>query len=159
MGSGKSTIGRLLARRLRLRFVDLDKEIEKISGRSVRNIFESEGEDGFRRLEAQILDHYTHASGTVVSTGGGIVMTQQNRMNMRNGVVVYLHATPSQQFSRVRQSSYRPLLNSGKPLQKLTELMEIREPLYRSEADIVVHTDGKTEKFVVEQVEQALFSQ
>jgi shikimate kinase len=141
MGAGKTTIGRTLARRLKLRFVDSDQEIEARCGVKIPVIFEIEGEAGFRAREAQALAELTQLEGIVLATGGGVVLAAQNRRLLaERGTVVYLRATPEHLFERVRQDRNRPLLATADPLARLRELHRERDPLYRAVADLVVDT-------------------
>ena len=156
MGSGKTSIGRRLAQVMRLRFVDIDAEVELNAGVSIRDIFNNEGEVGFRKRETAALDEHYCLSGTVISTGGGAILTEANRKMMRNGVVIYLHASPEQQYERVKNRTNRPKLDPSRPLAGLADLMEVREPLYRSEADLIVRTNGKTVDAIVKKIQRYL---
>lgn len=148
-GAGKSTLGRQLARRLHKRFVDADGVLEERLGVSIPTIFEIEGEAGFRDREQRVLDELTTAEGIVLSTGGGVVIRAHNRDLLRqNGTVMYLHATPRALWERVRHARHRPLLQTGDPLARLTELYAERDPLYRQVADHVVASDrGEVMRF------------
>jgi shikimate kinase len=141
MGAGKTTIGRLLARRLQLRFIDCDQEIELRCGVRIPLIFEIEGEPGFRQRESQTLAELTRHEGIVLATGGGAVLDRENRVRLSaNGTVIYLHAPPEALYERVRQDRNRPLLATPDPLGKLRELFAQRDPLYRGMADMVVES-------------------
>jgi shikimate kinase len=155
-GSGKSTVGRQLARRLGVPFIDSDHEIEQRIGCSIREFFEREGEDSFRTIEQQVIadlskpdtataDVLATAAGTtqqrVLSTGGGAVLSQLNRDNLRaSGHVIYLRSNPDEIFKRLRYDRNRPLLQVGDPLQRLRDLFEVRDPLYREAAHFIVDT-------------------
>jgi shikimate kinase len=154
MGSGKSAVGRALARLLGYGFVDSDAEIENRTGVDIPFIFEKEGEAGFRLREREILDELTRARRTVVSTGGGAVLLEENRRNLtERGVVVYLHASVDQQADRTRHGRHRPLLNAAEdPRRRLAELMAFREPLYRGVAHLTVPTDGRRVQSVADDV-------
>ena len=145
-GSGKSTVGRQLARRLNLLFIDSDAEIEKRLGCSIRAYFEREGEASFRDVEQSVVTDLClvhHAAGTaaVLSTGGGTVLREANRTTLRaNGHVVYLRSSPDDVFKRLRHDRNRPLLQVDDPLQRLRTLYDVRDPLYRETAHYVVET-------------------
>ena len=141
MGAGKTTVGRLLARRLKLRFYDSDREIERRCGVKIPVIFEIEGEAGFRAREELAIAELTALQGIVLATGGGAVLSEHNRRRLAGcGTVVYLNARPEDLFQRVRQDRNRPLLAGADPLRRLRELHAERDPLYRSLADLVVET-------------------
>jgi len=139
MGAGKSTVGRLLARRLKLRFIDCDIEIERGCGVTVPLIFEIEGEAGLRARESEVLEELTTLQNVVLATGGGAVLDAANRRRLAaGGTVVYLCAEPEALYERVRQDRNRPLLATGDPLARLRELYVKRDPLYREVAHLVV---------------------
>ena len=139
MGAGKTTIGRSLAKRLALEFVDSDHEIEARTGVSIPTVFEIEGEEGFRKREAQVIDDLSRLSGRVVATGGGAVLREENRANMKaSGFVVYLNVPPHTLLERTRNDRNRPLLQVADPLLRLKELFVQRDPFYREVADLVV---------------------
>jgi shikimate kinase len=140
-GSGKSSVGRGLARRLGLKFADADEEIVARTGVSIATIFELEGEEGFRAREAQVLADLCARTGQVIATGGGAILRADNRERLRQrGVVVYLHASLDHLRQRTRRDTRRPLLQTGDPAAVLAALLEKREPLYRELADVVVET-------------------
>lgn len=139
MGAGKTTIGRSLARQLDLEFIDTDREIEARTGVSIPTVFEIEGENGFRKREAQVISDLSRLSGQVVATGGGVVLRPENRAYLRaSGFVVYLDVPPYTLWERTRHDRNRPLLQVDDPLLKLKELYSQRDPLYREVADLVV---------------------
>lgn len=153
MGAGKSTVGRLLARRLGKRFVDTDHEIEKRNGVTIPVIFEIEGEEGFRRREQEVLADLALEQDQVLSTGGGIVLRPENRQVLRQGgFVVYLSARPELLAERTRHDKSRPLLNVADPLARLRELYIVRDPLYRE----VAHAEVETGRGAPQQVVQAI---
>jgi shikimate kinase len=140
-GSGKTTIGRQLARRWGLTFVDTDHVIEQALGCAIREFFAREGEDSFRDLEQQVMDDVTRSQGGVIATGGGAVLREANRRHMRErGQVIYLHSSPEDVFRRLRHDTARPLLQVDDPLQRLRSLYELRDPLYRDAAHFVIET-------------------
>jgi len=144
MGAGKSTIGRALASQLGMRFLDCDHEIEKRTGASIPLIFEIEGEAGFRRRETQALEELTQETGLILATGGGAVLAEENRhLLTSSGTVVYLQAPIDVLVKRTAHDRNRPLLANVDRRAKLTELMKVREPLYRAVADITVSSGGR----------------
>lgn len=137
MGSGKSTVGRRLAARLGRRFVDADKFLEERCGVAIATIFELEGEDGFRRRETAILDELSRLPGIVLATGGGVVTREENRRVLAERcVVVFLQASLQDLWQRLRRDRTRPLLQTDNPRERIADLLESREPLYRAIADI-----------------------
>lgn len=139
MGAGKTTVGRELARRLAWRFLDCDHEIEARTGVKIPTIFEIEGEEGFRRREAQTLEELTRESGVVLATGGGAVMWPANRAVLRErGVVIYLDVPPQVLWERTRHDRNRPLLQCDNPRARIEALYRERAPYYREVAHIVV---------------------
>ena len=140
-GSGKSTVGRQLARRLAIPFFDSDHVIEQRLGCSIREYFEREGEERFRDMEQAVLDELTQGPACVLSTGGGSVLRAVNRAHLHDrGRVVYLRSTPEEVFRRVRHDRNRPLLQVADPLQRLRDLYAVRDPLYRETAHFVIET-------------------
>ena len=140
-GSGKTTVGRQLARRLYLPFVDSDHEIEVRIGCSIREFFEREGEARFRDIEEEVLDALTQGAPKVLSTGGGAVLRPNNRLHLgERGRVVYLKSSPEELFRRLRHDTNRPLLQVADPLLKLKNLFAERDPLYREVAHFVLET-------------------
>jgi shikimate kinase len=157
MGAGKSTIGRLLAAELRLEFKDTDKEIEDRSGVDIPWIFDMEGEDGFRKRETAVLEELSGQNEILLATGGGIIMRDENRRLLTTGgQVVYLFTSIDEQVRRTKKDKSRPLLQTENPRAVLTELMEVRDPLYREVADIVFDTDGRSPKSVAQELARKL---
>jgi shikimate kinase len=157
MGAGKSTIGRQLAKQLRLPFHDSDHEIESRTGVDIPLIFELEGEAGFRKREASVIDELTRLPNIVLATGGGAVMDPANRQHLKTrGRVIYLHTSVNHQLKRTRKDRNRPLLQTGNPREKLDELMSIRDPLYREIASIIIDTNGMRVRDVVKIIMQRL---
>ena len=141
MGAGKTTVGRLLARRLKRDFYDSDEEIERRCGVRIPVIFDIEGEAGFRARETQVLAELCALARSVLATGGGAVLAEENRRRMgERGAVVYLHARPSHLWQRVRHDRNRPLLATPDPEKTLEDLYAARDPLYREVADLVLDT-------------------
>ncbi len=141
MGAGKSAVGRQLAARLGLAFVDVDHEIEARTGVSIPVIFDVEGEDGFRRREEKAIDELTLRDGHVVATGGGAVLSATTRARLKErGVTIYLQARLADLWHRTRNDRHRPLLAVADPKKRLEELLEARDGLYREVAQIVVET-------------------
>ncbi len=153
MGSGKTTIGRALAKKLNKRFVDSDHEIEARTGASIPVIFEIEGEESFRRREAEVIRDLSAQSDIVLATGGGAVLSAENRENLkRHGTVVYLRASINQILQRTGRDKNRPLLQTADPRRKLEELSRQREPLYREVADFIVETNRPNVQFLVQTI-------
>ena len=139
MGAGKTTIGRALATRLGLGFVDSDRVVEERTGVSIPTVFEIEGEEGFRKRESLVIAELSHMSGLVVATGGGAVLRPENRTNLKaSGFVVYLNVPPHLLWERTRHDKNRPLLKVANPLLRLKELYLERDPFYREVADLVI---------------------
>jgi len=153
MGAGKSTIGRLLAKELRLSFKDSDKEIEQRTGADIPWIFDVEGEQGFRERERAVIAELSMQDGLVLATGGGAVMRPENRLALHaGGRVVYLHTSVEQQIDRTSRDRNRPLLRTANPAQVLRDLMAMRDPLYREVADIIIETDERPPRMVVQEI-------
>jgi len=152
-GGGKSTVGRHLARSLDIPFADSDGEIARRTGRSVRELFEHEGEQRFRDLEQETLHALLDRGSGVVATGGGAVLRETNRRALRSrSTVVYLRSTPEELFRRVRHDTQRPLLQVRDPLRKLREMYRERDPLYRGTAHFVIETGRPTVSSLVSMI-------
>jgi shikimate kinase len=158
MGSGKSAVGKHLARELRVPFVDSDVEIERRTGADIPLIFEKEGEAGFRAREHEVIAELVRREGIVLSTGGGAILLEENRRLLREGgIVVYLETSVAQQVARVRDGENRPLLAGTADLtQRLTELMTHRAPLYQEVATFTIGTDGRRVRDVVASIRKKL---
>lgn len=140
-GSGKSSVGRQLARRLGLPFTDSDHVIEQRIGCSIRSFFEREGEAAFRDIEELVIDELMRTESGVIATGGGAVLRQVNRERLRAGAkVIYLRSTPEEVYRRVRHDTARPLLLVDDPMERLRALHAERDPLYRETAHFIIET-------------------
>ena len=157
MGSGKSAVGRHLARLLRFSFHDSDADIEAKTGGDIAFIFEKEGEAGFRQRELESIERLTRRDAVVVATGGGAVILPENRRLLADrGTVVYLQTSLAQQLERTRHGRHRPLLNDTDPKIKLGELMDQRAALYAEIADLTVSTDGRRVQLVADEIHREL---
>lgn len=157
MGSGKTAVGKALARTLGFPFLDSDREIERRTGVDIPYIFEKEGEAGFRERERETIEVLTLQEPLVLATGGGAVLRAENRQNLASrGCVVYLETSINQLVNRVKRSRNRPLLQNVDPRVKLQQLMLDRAPLYAEIADLTVTTDGRRVKAVAEQIARIL---
>lgn len=160
MGAGKTSLGRLLARRLGKKFYDTDHEIERATGVKIPVIFDIEGEAGFRARESKMLAELVRLHGIVLATGGGIVLAEANRRALAaGGTTVYLRATPEDLWARTRHDKNRPLLQTPDPLGKLRELFLERDPLYRDVAAYVVDTGSQSLVSLAGRVERLLAGQ
>ena len=153
MGSGKSTVGKIIASELFLNFFDTDEEIETRTGASIDWIFDLEGEDGFRKRESKILEEMVQQNSIVLSTGGGIILSETNREHLSSRGTVFYLATPiSVQLERTSKDKDRPLLKNGDPGKILEKLHQARESLYEEVADYIVNTEGKSSQEVSEEI-------
>lgn len=153
MGSGKSTVGRRLAAALSRDFIDADKELEARCGVPIATIFELEGEAGFRRREAVLIEELTRRPGLVLATGGGAVLLEDNRRHLHErGLVVYLRATVQELWLRLRNDKVRPLLRAPDPRRRIAELVDLRDPLYRECAHLIVNTGRQPVDKVVREI-------
>jgi shikimate kinase len=145
MGSGKTTIGKLVAQELGLEFHDCDHDLEQNTGASVNLIFDVEGEAGFREREASLLRELSELSGVLVSTGGGVVTREENRKVLRSsGLVIWLKTSVNQQLERLSHDKSRPLLQTKDRSARLHKLASERNPLYRETADIVFKSPNRS---------------
>jgi shikimate kinase len=156
-GCGKSTLGRLLSKRLGKPFYDADVELERRLGVTIPVIFELEGEPGFRDREETVLADLVLQSNVIVSTGGGVILRPSNRERLKQGgTVLYLHATPATLWERTRHSKHRPLLQAPDPFARVQELYATRDALYREVADTVVESDREQVSRLAFRLEQQL---
>ncbi len=153
MGAGKSTIGLLLAKELHSPFYDIDKVIEARAGANIPWIFDIEGEAGFRLREEQTIEEISLFSAVIVATGGGAVLSANNRANLSaRGLVIYLQTTVEQQLERTSKDKNRPLLQTESPRTVLETLMQQREPLYNQICDLKILTDKRHPRSVVSEI-------
>lgn len=157
MGAGKTTIGRLLARHRSLTFVDSDQDIEARTGVRISTIFEVEGEAGFRSREETVIAELVQRQGIVLATGGGAVLSALTRQRLReHGLVIYLRGSVDQLWQRTRHDRHRPLLQTQDPKNRLQELFEKRDPLYREIAHLILDTAQQSPQKLVAQLEMEL---
>jgi len=152
MGTGKSSVGRLVASHLHFDFMDTDEMIESRAGKSIPEIFSQAGEEIFRELEKQLLSELSRVRRTVISTGGGLSANAANLASLKqHALVVCLWASPETIWERVRGQSHRPLLQDPDPLAKIRQLLSAREPFYK-QADVLVNTEQRSTKEVAQHV-------
>ena len=157
MGAGKSAVGRQLAARLGMDFVDVDHEIQSRTGVTIPVIFDIEGEAGFRKREEQVIDELSLRSHVVLATGGGAVLSADTRARLKQrGITVYLHAKLNDLWHRTRNDRNRPLLDCPDPRKRLEELMTARDGLYREVADLVIETGKPSVSRLVEVIVERL---
>jgi len=152
MGTGKSSVGQMLAAALHFTLLDTDHVIEARAGKSISEIFSKDGEPAFREWERQIVQELTQRKRTVISTGGGLPADEANLASLKShSLVVCLWASPERIWERVRGQSHRPLLEDPDPLAKIKRLLAAREPFYR-QADVLVNTEMRSVREVAVQV-------
>lgn len=157
MGSGKTTVGQLLAARTDYTYIDTDELLTRQTGRSISEIFAADGEAEFRRLESAVILQVTTHEKQVIATGGGVILRLENVAALRQtGVVIFLAATPETLLRRLRGDTHRPLLQGGNPAETLQYLLEERLPLYQGAAHLTVDTDRLTPAEVVEVIQQKI---
>ena len=157
MGAGKTTIGKQLAKQLGKVFYDTDHEIEKRTGVKIPVIFDLEGEDGFRKREAAVIEELTALDNIVLATGGGAVVAQENRECLKNnGYVIYLRANANDLWHRMRHDKQRPLLQNVDIRAKLEQLYIERHPLYMQTASLIVDTGSQPAAMILSQIEKAI---
>jgi len=157
MGSGKTSTGRILAKEMGYVFADTDEEVTKRTGVSIAYIFDVEGEEGFRKRECLALKECLNDNNTVLSTGGGIVLSKENRDLLQDrGTVVYLQTSIRSQVKRTTSTNNRPLLQNKDPEETLEKLMLTRAPLYEEIADITIMTDNKSLQEMSKEIQRAI---
>ena len=157
MGAGKTTVGKLLARQLGKSFIDSDEEIQRRTGVTIPHIFDVEGEAGFRSRESSVIQELLKQDNIVLATGGGAILSAQNRSMMKqNGVVVYLKSSVHDLWQRTRHDHNRPLLQTENPRAKLQELHDFRDPLYTAAADVIIHTGKQSVQVLLERLQHRL---
>ena len=153
MGSGKSTVGKIISDEMFLSFFDTDEEIESRTGASIDWIFDLEGEAGFRKRETDILNEMVEKNSIVLSSGGGIILSDGNRESLSSrGTVFYLSTPIPTQVERTAKDKDRPLLKDGDPKEILTKLHDERENLYEMVSDYIVDTENKSSKEVASEI-------
>lgn len=157
MGAGKTSVGRMLAKRINRTFYDTDAEIERATGVKIPVIFDIEGEAGFRAREEKMVEKLTAMDGIVLATGGGAVLSPANRALLKkHGRVIYLRASPEDLWRRTRRDRNRPLLQTANPLARLRELHAQRDPLYTEVADLIVDTGAQSVGTLTTQIQTLL---
>lgn len=158
MGAGKTTVGKILAQEMGLEFKDSDQEIEERAGADISWIFDLEGEEGFRKREARVLDELTALTGVCVATGGGAILKEENRKRLiSRGTVIYLETPLEQQIERTSRDKNRPLLNGeDEAADVLTELQQERDPLYRETADFIFRADKRSARVLAAEIAREL---
>lgn len=153
MGSGKTTVGKLLAKHLDMAFIDMDEAIESAQGKTVREIFDEQGESAFRTMETKYLEQSLEAKNMILATGGGVVMRPENvRLLDEIGTIIFLHASLEQLIAQLRNDTKRPLIQGENYEVKVKTLLEQREATYLSVADVIIQTTGKVITEVVDEV-------
>ncbi len=153
MGSGKSSVGRIIAKKLGKRFIDMDDVIEDKASMSINDIFAKFGEEHFRDIESEVALMLAEDNNLVISCGGGVILREKNmRALKKNGMVFYLKASPESIYRRVKDDNSRPLLKVKDPLAQIKQLLSVRELLYNQWADIVIDTDSKSLEEVAEEI-------
>jgi shikimate kinase len=152
MGTGKTSVGRLVAEQLRFEYLDTDEVIQSSTGRSITEIFEADGEPAFRALEAKVVMELAGRKKTVIATGGGLPVNPKNLTSLKtHSLVVCLWSSPDKIWERVRHQSHRPLLHDKNPQARIRELLAAREPFYK-QADVLLNTDLRSVREVAQQV-------
>lgn len=150
MGSGKTTVGKLLAEAIGLTFVDTDQLLENKTERKITEIFAQDGEQKFRTLEAEVIDEVTDKVGQVIATGGGVVLREENIKKLgKKGTIIFLHASPETLMERLRDDETRPLLQCQEPENKLKEILKFRLPFYRKASRLEIDTNSMKPEEIV----------
>jgi shikimate kinase len=152
MGTGKTSVGRLVAEQLHFDYVDTDEMIQSATGKSITDIFQTDGEKAFRNLEEKVVEELAHRHKTVISTGGGLPTNPENLIKLKtHALVVCLWASPEKIWERVKNQSHRPLLHDPDPRKKIRELLAVRGPAYKK-ADVLLNTEVRSLREVAQQV-------
>jgi shikimate kinase len=152
MGTGKTSVGRLVAEQLNFEFLDTDEQIQTRTGRTIADIFKQHGEPAFREMEGQLVVELSARKNVVISTGGGLPANQQNLEKLKShALVICLWSAPEKIWERVHHQSHRPLLHDADPQKKIRDLLTIREPFYK-QADVLINTDTRNLREVTQQV-------
>ncbi len=152
MGTGKTSVGKLVAEQLHFDYLDTDEMIQSATGKTIAEIFKNEGEKNFRELEEKVVEEISVRTKTVVSTGGGLPVNPNNLATLKShALVVCLWASPEKIWERVKNQSHRPLLHDENPQQKIRELLAAREPFYKK-ADVLLNTELRSLREVAQQV-------
>ncbi len=157
MGAGKTTVGKLLAKQMHKTFIDCDEEIRRRTGVTIAHIFDVEGEAGFRKREAAVIQDLTGHNNLVLATGGGAVLNEENRNSLiDNGIVVYLKSSIHDLWQRTRHDRSRPLLQTDDPLERLKALYHERDPLYAAVADLTLSSGKQSAQHMASMLQQEL---
>jgi shikimate kinase len=157
MGSGKSTVGKILAQKLRFLYIDLDRVIELSEGMVISRIFGQKGEDYFRKVESEVIYKIYNNTGCMFSCGGGVILNEKNMdIIKKSSIVVFLSVKAETVFERLKDEGNRPLLATGNREAKIREMLEFRQPLYKKYADIVIDADNITPGEAAEKIEVAI---
>lgn len=156
-GTGKSTVGKLLAERLKKDFIDTDVYIESATKRTIKDIFAKDGEEGFRGIEAEVIAELSRSDNKVLAAGGGVILNEENVKNLKsNGLMVLLEAAPEIIYKRITQdektTQQRPSLTNKKPFEEIKHILELRQPLYEKAADLTIDTSHITCEEIVEEI-------
>jgi shikimate kinase len=154
MGTGKTAVGRELSRLLNMKLIDVDTEIERAQNMTITELFKQFGEQRFREIETEMIKNITRNMNIIISTGGGVVLKQENMDALRvNGIIVCLKAKPETILNRTNNNNERPLLQVGNPLERIRDLLNFRNPFYEK-ADIIIDTEEKTPLHIAEEIRE-----